>query len=221
MLSSITRPSQPNSWSDATGRCNITMPTMQFAPLKQHMSVDRKVCNAAGKDIYNINVLGPNADFSRPEPGMPEEYVTISSFDHQEELSLWVMKARKGNTWECHCFREGEHLGYFSEDQSFDYSSLAEGRKFVLKTVRQSFRATKDILTVKGTLAKPPLLVMQQGVLAATVDPGYETRLGGHTYQVTCQPEANVGLVVLALLGMDRLLCHGSTPRASEEFQRA
>jgi hypothetical protein len=198
---------------------------MHFPPLsqRQHSSaVDRKVCNAAGKDIFSINVEGPSQDdFSRPEAGIPEEYVRVKRSDlpedQSEEFSLWVMKARRGNAWECHCFQQGEHLGYFSEDLSVGHSSLAEGRKFVLKTEsRISFRATPEILTVEGTLQNPPLWIMQKGVLAATVDPGRETRLGGYTYQATCQPDANVGLVVLALVGMDRLMCHGSTPRTSE-----
>jgi hypothetical protein len=210
-LSDLVRPSSMTLLRDAVGRCTISVPSIRYPPLKPRASLNRMVCNAAGKGLFSITVTGPSTDIPQLEPGTPEEYVTITSFDQRVELSLWLMTAAKGGGWECHCFREGKHLGYFSETTPAASAAAGQDHIFALKTVRESFQSAMSILTVEGDLTKPPLRVLQEGQLSATVDPAGDGSFGASDFcQVTCEPEVDLGLIVLALIGMDRLLGHNN-----------
>lgn len=172
-----------------------------------HSAVNFDVKGTTGITLFHINVIRPHEDVA--EEG-PQEYVLLFLPDQRDELAMCTITLNSRGKWEGQVYRsESEHFGTLSEDQSGS-SSSPEGKVFTLNSDHLSFQHGSNFITVRGDPKAHWMRVLQGGAVIASVEPS-SVIFGPSAhqfYQVTCHAGADVVLVILTLLGMERLLCH-------------
>jgi len=190
----------------------LQVPSLLDAPMEDFRKSDYHIRDTSGEKLLKINIMRPaqeqvvvaEADFS------PAEYVTLCSVGSDDELAMCALGTKPGShEWECHVYQgENELFGYIVEEQGVFAKGVNRDSQFALLSYPHSER----MLWVKGKVQERKLHVFSHRKdVTAYVEPGTGLGEPDTHYTVTCLPDANVGLVVLLLLGIDRIHSHRGT----------
>lgn len=190
----------------------LQVPSLLDAPMEDFRKSDYNIRDTSGERLLTINIMRPaqeqlavtEADFR------PAEYVTLCSIGSDDELAMCALGTKPGShEWECHVYQgENELFGYIVEEQGVLAKGINRDSQFALLSYPHSER----MLWVKGKIQERKLHVFSHRKdVTAYVEPGTGLGEPDTHYTVTCLPDANVGLVVLLLLGIDRIHSHRGT----------
>jgi len=181
----------------------LAVPFTREAKVEPSSQLKLQVQNQEGKGLLHVEVTRASTDAAEGNAWTPEEYVTLHSMDRQEELAVCALgPGRGGGPWECHIFqREDELFGIIVEDESLPLGAPGGEVKFKLMSP-----ARETLLVVQCRPGDRATEVFEQGKRVATLEPSdFPFCVPVEYSKVTCFSESDVGLVVLSLLGVDRL----------------
>mmetsp|Transcript_24402 Transcript_24402/g.69979 ORF Transcript_24402/g.69979 Transcript_24402/m.69979 type:complete len:360 (-) Transcript_24402:59-1138(-) len=190
----------------AGGRSILAIPTMQEITLEPFKSFRFKILDSFGKGLLDVDMMQPPPDISDGDQWTPAEYLTLHSVETAEEMAMCALgPGTGGSDWECHVFRgDNELYGYIVEDRGLFPGVLSGEVKYKLVSM-----SNETVLTVKGSFDERRLEVLEGETRIAVMAEGDFRFCRPKEYnKVTCFPDADVGLVVLVLLGVDRMLPH-------------
>jgi hypothetical protein len=194
------------------GGHRFLLPSLRFPPQQPGTASAFEVSSGSGHKLLGISVSRPAAAASPgggAAPG-PVEYVSITSPEDpgEEVLRLAVVPPTpgQGHRWACQVIEEGQTKGQLSQAPSGAFELTGE-----------------ECVKVWGDLVERNLQVEGEGgVILAATDSESAWTPSQQRYQVVCRPDADVGRVVLAFLGVDRLLVHSQdSPGPLSARQRA
>uniref|UniRef100_A0A7R9ZUH0 Uncharacterized protein n=1 Tax=Pyrodinium bahamense TaxID=73915 RepID=A0A7R9ZUH0_9DINO len=182
----------------------LAVPSLLDEPIEQFKKSEHQVTDETGKKLLHVDIMRPPEDTSGDETPVTLEYVTICSVEAREELAMCALgPAQQGGDWECHLYSgDDELLGYIIEERTL-FGGKAQ---FTLI----SHHRGDPLLWAQGDVKGRRLEVFGRGgAVTAVVGPGnFGFGQQGEYYSVSFLQDADVGLVVLVLMGVDRLLSH-------------
>lgn len=190
-------------------RFALAVPSLLEAPLDELQTCDFKITDLTGMTLLTVTVMVP------PKPLMgtdqtPLEYVTVYSKDGQDELAMCALGPQGlGKPWRCDVYQKGDQIvGHLVRDQhtaAVESFSLIDARRERFLYIVMEYDTGQS---GSGKQRRTSVFGRNE-VKCAEVQPGVVS-FGSREqyYHVDCLPEADVGIVVIALLAVDRLRTH-------------
>jgi len=177
----------------APERYVVALPSLVGLKLQPEEMLTLKITTAVGGELIEVQVWRPLI-----EPDFPSnsatEYVCLTTPGGGEEVAMLAFLGEQ-----CQVFQGGDvlfgGLQKISPNEFHLVSSSSFGSGVVLRCVGEAAARQMSVFGAGGEKL-------------ATVEPSAAVFSSGSHYQVTCEPQADVGLVVVALLGIDRILVH-------------
>lgn len=192
-----------------TQKYSLAIPSVYDAPHDHSKKTDYEIKDSMGKKLLNVEVMRPFQD-DDADIGAPHEYVSLHSKDGEEELAMCALGPTGDGNWDCNVY-QGETDLYGSlvtESGSMRQNNM----QFALVSPKG-----ERLLVLRGRPQDRRMEVLDHnGSTAAVIEPG-KLSFGrpGEFYQAECVMDADVGLIVLSLLAVDRLLSHKTRDRKS------
>jgi len=168
----------------------LLTPSLREAPVQPNISLPYQVINAEGQVTIFVNLRRPASSAEA------SEYVSLTTDDGQEMATLVFSRGPDGVT-ECLVYEGAEESKQlFGNLVSIVSPELGKEAFELVETGGGSAK-----IRVIGRVAEPQLQVFSgDNQLMAFVEPSGKTH-----NKVTCMPNADIALVVLAVLGIDRM----------------
>lgn len=177
----------------------IVLPLIRSASMRPNASTDFEVFSGDHVKVAHVNLFRPQCgNAGGGDAQQAVEYLALDAPDGQEEVAvLAVMPGPGGMGWLGHVYQGGNtHCACLQR-------VLGQPEE-TFELVRAGILGGK-LLRIEGDASAPTLRVLSQGKLLASV-----AAIGGAAGEcrVVCSAECDVGLVLVSLLGVERLRVH-------------
>jgi len=192
-------------------RITLAVPSLLAAPSDELKQSNFQVTDLTSKTLLNVTVMVPPRDVLQMEQ-FPHEYVTLYSTDGEDELAMCALGPQGvGQYWRCDIYQRGDTLfGHIIQDKPRAQSSSVN---FSLMDVHKerllSIAVELGGLSPRGSKQRRITVFDESGNKCAEIQPGaFSFGHKGQYYQADCLPDADLGIIVIALMAIDRLLTH-------------